>query len=256
MITILNIYRSIIIVFMILVAQISILSKIILIMCILFLYRINVKIMTELFLKISFIEPIYQRKDDTIPRSIVNSIFNSNFILNTEFDKLPSHPSILICNYCSDRIENLSCILFPIDIAIMMRESLKTTMFLHKLVKWPIFTKLKGNFEDTKLQIKHHIKAGRSVFTYITRPPKIRPNIISGIRSGTFRIAKDLNTPITLVCIDYVDTLFGSITKQNFRIRVGKTFMVKDIAESIKITKTFFKDTMNEFIKRKYEFDY
>ena len=68
-----------------------------------------------------------------------------------------------------------------------------------------------------------------------------------------FCIAKQLNIPITLVCIDYIDTYFGAITKQNFRIRIGDTFMVDDVSSNVFEVKKFFKETMNEFIRRKYE---
>lgn len=233
-------------------------SKIKLTLCLLVigLYRTNVKIMSEILLKmlvLSYTNPIDVRKDDSMVRDLVNSVFRSNFNLKTEFAKLPSCPSILVCNYCKDRIENVACVLFPVDLAIMMRDGLKKTMHFHKVVKWPIFTKSKGNYEDTKAQVEQHIKAGRSVFTYITKHPKIRPDIISNVRSGTFSIAKELNVPITLVCIDYVDTHFGSIKKQNFRICVGDTFMVEDVSSSMYRSKTFFKETMKEFIRRKYE---
>lgn len=240
----------------ILAAKIHSKIKITLCLLVLTLYRTNVKIMLEILIRmlfLSYTNPISVRKDDTMVRSLVNSVFRSNFNLKTEFNKLPSYPSILVCNYCKDRIENVACILFPKDLAIMMRDGLKKTMHFHKVVKWPIFTKAKGNYEDTKSQVKEHIEAGRSVFTYITKHPKIRPDIISNVRSGTFSIAKELNVPITLVCIDYVDTYFGAITRQNFRIRVGDTFMVEDVNASMYKSKTFFKETMKEFIRRKYE---
>ena len=81
----------------------------------------------------------------------------------------------------------------------------------------------------------------------------LRPEYISKLRSGMFSIAKELNVSVTPVCVDYIDTYFGAITNQNFRIRVGDTFMIDDTNISIQKTKKFFKETMKEFKKRKYE---
>ena len=239
----------------ILTSKMHISLKITLSLIIISLYSINFKFMTEFIVKISFLSytiPITLRTNDYMARNIVTGIFSSNFKLHTEFDKLPGYPSILICNYCKDRIENFACILFPLDLAIMMRDGFAKAKF-HELVKWPIFTKAKDNYEDTKMQVKQHISSGRSVFTYITKPPSIKLGLSPYVRTGAFSIAKQLNIPITLVCIDYIDTRFGSITKQNFRIRVGDTFIVEDVQESRYKSKLFFKHTIKEFIKRKYE---
>ena len=112
---------------------------------------------------------------------------------------------------------------------------------------------MEDNYETTKQEILHNIKSGRHVFAYVSKPPKLRPDYISSVRTGLFSIAKQLNIPITLVCIDYIDTYFGAITKQNFRIRIGDTFMVDDVSSNVFKVKKFFKETMNEFIRRKYE---
>jgi hypothetical protein len=238
----------------ILTSIIPIYFKLTLLIILLSIYRINFKFMIELIFLTSFLQniiPIAIRKDDQINRYIATKIFTSNFKLHTQFDKLPSFPSILVCNYCKDRIENTACIMFPLDIAILMRDGFVSK--LDKLVKWPIFTKSENNYENTKKHIKEHISAGRSIFTYITKPPTIKLDLLPSVRSGIFNIAKELNIPITLVCIDYVDTSFGSITRQNFRICVGETFMVKDVQESKYKSRIFFRDTIKECIRRKYE---
>jgi len=248
-------FIGIYIIIFILTSKMHISVKVILCLIIISLYRINFKFMIELILKVTFLcntTPISIRKDDQIPRSIVTKIFSSNFKLHTQFDKLPSFPSIIICNYCKSRVENIACIMLPLNMAIVLRGD-GFISNLDKLVKWTIFTKDKDCYEDTKTQIKYHIDSGRSVFVYITKPPKTRLNLLSYMRSGTFNIAKELNIPITLVCIDYVDTCFESITRQNFRIHVGDTFMVENVQESKYKSKLFFTRTLTEFIRRKYE---
>lgn len=219
-------------------------------------YRKNLTLMAQILINvtnIAYLNPLSTRMDDAILRNIANSAFESHFRLHKEFDKFPSQPSILVCNYCKDRMENIACILFPADIAIMMRDGLKKTVQLHRIVKWPIYTKAKGNYEDSKKQVAEHISKGRHIFTYVTKHPRLRPDYIPIVRSGMFSIAKDLGVPITPVCIDYIDTHFGSITYQNFRIRVGDTFMVDQVDVSVHKAKKFFKETMIEFKQRKYE---
>lgn len=246
----------VVLIFVVLALPIPLSVRLAIIIIVVTIYRNNIILTTRIVssvVKTIYNNPPSTRSDDAILRNIVEDSFGSTFKLHKEFDKFPSQPSILVCNYCKDRMENSACILFPADLAIMMRDGLKKTVHLHKIVKWPIYTKAKGNYEDTKKQVKEHMKQGRHVFTYITKHPKLRPDYIPVIRSGMFSIAKELGVPVTPVCIDYIDTNMGAITYQNFRIRVGDTFMVDDINDSATRTKTFFKETMSEFIRRKYE---
>ena len=66
-------------------------------------------------------------------------------------------------------------------------------------------------------------------------------------------ISKELNIPITLVAIDYVDINNGIMYKQNFNIVIGDTFNVENVSESIYKTKKFYKQTMTNFMKNKYK---
>lgn len=219
-------------------------------------YRKNLSLMAHILVNVtnvSYVKPLSLRNDDTIIRNIVNNTFETHFRLHKEFEKFPSQPSILVCNYCKDRMENIACILFPVDIAIMMRDGLKKTMKLNRIIKWPIYTKAKGSYEDSKIQVAEHMSQGRHIFTYVTKYPRLRPDYIPVVRSGMFSIAKELGVPVTPVCIDYIDTHFGAIPYQNFRIRVGDTFMVDQVNLSVHKAKKFFKETMTEFKQRKYE---
>lgn len=246
---------------MILIISILLLSvplyiRISLVLCIAIYYRNNIILTSKIMINginMAYFNPISKRLNDDIPRTVSNNIFSSQFKLHKEFEKFPSHPTILVCNYCTDRVENIACMMFPTNISIMMRDGLKQTMKFHRIVKWPIFTKAKGNYLDTKNQVLENIKQGRSIFTYVSSYPSLRPEYISKLRSGMFSIAKELNVSVTPVCVDYIDTYFGAITNQNFRIRVGDTFMIDDTNISIQKTKKFFKETMKEFKKRKYE---
>lgn len=199
-----------------------------------------------------YIDNVDKRKDDSKVRDVVKNIFSNTLILKTNFKKLPDKPTIFLANYCNDRFENLSCILIPKDIAILMRDGLKKTTKLHKIVKWPIFTGEKNNYENTKNEILKHIKEGRSIFAYITKYPQDIPNVIHKVRTGMFSLAKELNIPITLVAIDYIDTQFYNIQKQNFHIDIGETFFVDNIQNAIYKTRKYYSKTLTKFMKQKY----
>ena len=133
-----------------------------------------------------------------------------------------------------------------------MRDTLKNISKLHKLIKWPIYTKAKNSYENTKNEVCNNIKEGRSVFSYVTKTPRLGPTYIQNIRTGMFKLAKELNVPVTLITIDYIDSTFGMIHSQNFNIEIGDTFMVDDVNESVYIAKKFFKDKMCKFTSEKY----
>jgi hypothetical protein len=231
--------------------------KIVLLLTIIYIFKNNFFIIGKTFVKLynaAYINTLSTREDDSKLRDIVNFIYHPTLRIKTNFKKLPSYPSIIVCNYCNDRLENLSCILIPKNMAIMMRDGLKKTTKLDKLVKWPIFTEEKNSYDNTKKEIIDHVKDGRSIFTYITKYPRNVPNYIPKIRSGMFSIAKELDLPITLVAIDYIDIKFNIIQDQNFYIEIGDTFKVDNVQESMYKARKFYTNKLKKFIKQKYIF--
>lgn len=192
------------------------------------------------------------RKNNDELRKIIRRDFSIYFKLHTDFEKLPNKPSILICNYCINRIENLASVLFPCDIVIVMRDIAKKYLF-DNTVKWYIPIKYKNNYETVKKEILHHTSLGRYIFLYISIGFNNDTRIYK-LRSGTFSIAKELNIPITMVCIDHIYTdIFGRIPYQNFRMKIGDTFYVDDIKNDIHKTRTFYQKTIKEFSDKKFE---
>lgn len=251
---------TIFVVLLILLITISLLKinskiKICILIMILIVFKNNFLIIAKTFVNIykaAYVNTLSNRKDDSELRDIVKKIYLPHLKIKTNFNKLPNKPTIMICNYCNDRLENLACILIPKDMAIMMRDGLKKTTKLHKLVKWPIFTGEKNNYENTKKEMIEHINSGRSIFTYVTKYPRDIPNFITKIRTGVFSIAKELDIPITLVAIDYIDIKYNIIPDQNFQIEIGDTFKVDNIQLSIHKARKFFRNTMTKFINQKY----
>jgi len=156
----------------ILLLKINVKLKILSITIIIFIYK-NIIYLVGGFFSIIFtkgyIENVNNRKDDSIFRKIVYNLFNNTFNLRLNFKKLPDRPSIFVCNYCCDRLENIACILIPKDMGILMLHTLKNISKLNKLIKWPVYTYKKDSYENTKKEIMEHIKEGRSIFSYVIR---------------------------------------------------------------------------------------
>ena len=74
------------------------------------------------------------------------------------------------------------------------------------------------------------------------------------MRTGLFSIAKELDIPITLVAIDFVDTQFNNIQKQNFHIEIGDTFKVDNIQDAVYKSRKYYKKTLTKFMHQKYIF--
>lgn len=241
---------------LILFLPIPFLAKIGIISAIVLVYRKNLLVTGSLFIGLMDIAnrfPVESRNNDNILRKFAEKFYNNHFRLIKKFTNLPSQASIIIANYCQDRMENLACMLLPCNISIMMRDGLKKSIKLNKFVKWPLYTKASGNYDDTKKQIKECINQGRSVFSYITRNSEISPTFIPAIRSGIFHIAKELGVMITPVAFDYIDMNGGIISKQNFRIEVGEPFYVENPETDMRRTKIFFTKKLIEFKEKKYD---
>ena len=244
----------IITIFIILLLHINLKYKILIITILFFIYRNNFFITTKGFHNIiiqGYIHKVENRKDDTILRKVVRNMY-SNLNLQLNFYKLPNYPSIFVCNYCTDRLENFACILIPKDIAILMRDTLIKISKLHLLIKWPIYVKAKDSYEETKNQVIDHINSGRSVFSYVSKTPRLGPTHIQNMRSGMFKIAKELNLPVTPIVIDYIDMKFGAIPYQNFNLEIGDSFYVYDIKEAVINTRKFYNERMKYFKETKY----
>lgn len=200
---------------------------------------------------------VKELRDNSELRQDLEWTFGRRFNLVTNFQDLPSKPSLIVCNYCSDRIENMACALFPIDMTIMMQETLEQRVKLSKIVKWVIITTVKpGNYERISREVTRSISEGRSVFAYVSKSSYVNTRgYVKGIRSGLFRLSKETGIPVTLAAIDFVD--FGSwglsIPRQNFQIRVGETFVVEDVPSATARAATFYKNCMRSFVRDKYK---
>lgn len=170
------------------------------------------------------------------------------------FNRLPDHPTIILANYCRDRIENSMYIMLPRKLSIITQYDFKK--YINCVNKNPIYITgyHKGNFEYIEKQVKIALDKGSDIFVYINKASYY--NYIGKLRSGMFKIALKHNISITPVAFDYIDTYYGTIPNQNLCIKVGETVYEKDLVSAKYRVRKFFVNTLKEFKLNKYNLRY
>ena len=180
---------------------------------------------------------------------------NNNFFDNVRIHILNSHklhnkPNIIISNYISDRIEHFFIFLLKKPISLLLGETICKDLKVYNFFDvTPIPDK--NSYDFTKKSITEKINEGKYVFCYINTRSYITRHNYGKYRSGIFKIARELNIPITLVAFDNIDmTWYGTIKEQPFIMNIGPTFYVsptKSINYYKYNTKKFFKKNTKKF---------
>lgn len=231
--------------------------KIILSLIIIVFYHRNIVTsvhLLKIIFKLVFIHPSSKRQNNDIPREIVTHGFEQYFHFKTNFECIPKTPTIFVANYVSDRFENIACITIP-NISIILGNVCVDKVKIHKIIKNVIVKKHSTNqYDSIKTQIDEHYKNGSSLFAYIEEPSTVIGDGVGRLRSGMFSIAKELNITVTPVVFDHIEyNKLGMIYDQNYRIKIGETFHVHDVKQCKYITRKFYRDTLKEFKKKKFE---
>lgn len=189
-------------------------------------------------------------------RCEIQELFQKNFNLRENFSCLPKFPTIIVSNYIFDRYENLAAMLIPIEMSVVISEIAIKKIKINRVLKHCI-VKSEGDGEYLKIkkEIEKSLKEGRSVFAYCSKPnynSRSKKSKIEKIRTGMFRIAKELGVQITPIAFDYVDSFFGVIPSQNYCASVGRSFNVENVSKSVEKVRKFFEKKLDYFEKIKY----
>lgn len=172
-------------------------------------------------------------KNRDIPRYLIRKCYMDSFHFIDNFNKFPKKNSIIVANHPHNLFDYVAFKMLPMKVAIMAGG-------LHYLVKWTqekdhwILYNLykKNNFDEIKNKVKEKIKE-MPILMFIENTSKVHMNrngrLIAPLRHGVFHIAQQLNIPITPMVIDRIDSRFGMIHQQPFRMIVGDTVMVDDV---------------------------
>ena len=192
--------------------------------------------------------------NDSLLRTSVRTIFDDLFTVKHNFEELPDKPTIFVLNYPYCIYDYVAAAIIPKDIAYMMADSPLTRSTWSYVMADAVYRKKKGNsFEDVQNQIRQKLLEGKSILAYVTTKEFKGDNhlYIGRVRTGMMRIAKELDVTITPVVMDSIDTPWGIISRQNFRIHVGETFKVDDpVSAALRVRKVYTK-YLPQFIKNK-----
>lgn len=233
-------------------------TRILLSICIIITYRKNFSILSGIGITVckTMSIPKKVKRDDMLLANTITNVYQKNGVrIVNNFKNFPNHPTIILANYVSDRIENPFCILLPRKLSILMQSSFKS-INMDGIIHKPVYVSGigQGNTKYVSEEVKKTIDEGNDFFCYINNPGYydylLRP------KKGMFIIAKEHNISITPVTFDKIDTSFGHIPCQNYFIKVGNTFYVDNITISRNKVIRFYRDSMQEFKKEKYNFNY
>jgi hypothetical protein len=89
----------------------------------------------------------------------------------------------------------------------------------------------KDTFSETKQIIQKRLSENYSIFSYVEKTYYERKNIytMTKFRSGMFRIAQELNIPITPVVCEHLEYDYGIIRNEAPRVYILKPFYVSNL---------------------------
>lgn len=192
------------------------------------------------------------RRSDLFAREQIGNVLTSHFIVEENFTLLPKFPTIVICNYCFDRAENLMPIFIPRSFAFLSLDKFaqytKIDRVLEVLITRGGGDRNSGEYEKMKEKIREMIQRKRWIFSYVNRCCK-ETGVVTKLRSGMFYIAQELGLGITPIYIDYLKMNSGIIVPQKFRFVVKETFFIKqreEIQQQIENVRNFFVEEMRK----------
>lgn len=185
-------------------------------------------------------------------KSISSFIYKDTFTLKHNLDKLPKTPTIIVANYPCNYVEYLAQGLFYDKMCLMLH---KPAIAVLKYIfgRKNLIGVSKGEFDKLQNVIDKKVKEGYSIFSYVEREYHTRKDdySITDIRSGVFRIAKNLKIPITPVVIDHIEHINGIVENYTFNIIVDDTRLVENIEEETTRVSSFFKKNLKKLMIKK-----
>lgn len=193
-------------------------------------------------------------KDNVGIKQDISMIFNNVFNFQPEFKNIPTCNTIFVVNYPKIYYECFALLLLPKKITILMQDKMLSRIFCDNFLYKPVYRKKKygKSYKNVRLQIKQRLKENISVAALVST----EDTKLVRIRTGIFKIAKELNIPVTPVVIDTIDISTDCrILKQNFKIYVGESFYVSDnLYNDTYRVKKLFKEKIEYFKNTKYIF--
>ena len=160
------------------------------------------------------------------------------------FHELPTKHSILVLNYPNDIFEYFANGMIPKKTCFVVSKSVKIFMNMIGKGNSSIYVDLsrKKNLKLVQSKVKEKIKS-YFILSYVESTKKDKTGF-GRIRKGMFVIAKNLNIPITPICIDKLTHTLGIPNEKVFNIIVGKTRHVKNVSQCVEDIESFYRNNL------------
>jgi hypothetical protein len=179
-------------------------------------------------------------------RNNITKLYKNNFKIIHNFEKIPNIPCIFVIKHPDIPADGISTILIPRNLVFVSAPN----FIYKKLFSDVIYTSGKSgkSYDSVKNQIQKKLNEGKSIVSYVTTGKYLKNiNCFSGkMRTGTFRIAKELNVPVVPIIFDCFN-----INDNIYQIHVCDSFYVNDPVNDAYKTKKLFLTHLEEFRKRK-----
>ena len=176
-------------------------------------------------------------------RDIVSRIFRDNFRLRSNFQVLPSSPTILVTTYPVTLLEYLVPILIPgrtCLLATLEAKNWMDTVYTERECCY-IGTEKGGRYDAVKAMIAERLKDSH-VIMYVEDSNRRYGRSVGKLREGAFRMAKELGATVTPLIIDEVLETRWCIPEQNFEIYIGPTTHVSDPLSTLIEVRTLMRE--------------
>ena len=180
-------------------------------------------------------------------RALSNFVFSIVFEVKINEGLLPDKPTIFLCNYPSSILEySLNTLLHKKICLVIASNSLALIAYSYlNIIRLPS----SNAFDYLESKVVEKMAQGFSIWVYVERDWKKRSSIYntSGVVSGIFKIAKNINATITPVVFDHFDNFCGIIDSFKFSHFIDETRYVTNVGKEMRSVTKLFKRKLDLF---------
>lgn len=151
-------------------------------------------------------------------RERVSKIYNNFFNVKHNFSLIPETPCIIVCNHPANLFDSIGTILIPKDLVFISASGNSfSNMFRNKLLGDMIYVgKKQPSYESIKSQVALKLGEKKFIVAYVsTGKPTSNGAWFGRVRTGMFRIAKELGVPVVPIIFDKLN-----LDKNQYKIKV------------------------------------
>jgi 1-acyl-sn-glycerol-3-phosphate acyltransferase len=176
---------------------------------------------TKIFFSISLIYTVGKNLlngNKTSLRESVYKIYNNFLVVKHNFELIPETPCIIVCNHPVNFFDSIGTILIPKNLVFISAYGNSfSNAFRNKLLGDMIYVgKKQPSYESIKSQIATKLAEKKFIGAYVSTGKPTSNGVWFGrVRTGMFRIAKELDVPLVPIIFDKLN-----LDKNQYKIKV------------------------------------